>query len=453
MIRTEPPEYKIRPPRRIKREDETAPSFRLIQAAAARIKRAAKKKSAKPSQSKASSAYSQRCAVRVTYVQNRSKGQWKAHGKYLERDSAQYGPGQEHSELAGSERGFDQHRGSGLEIALTLSQWQAAGDLRLWKLIISPENPCDLVALTRKTMAGMEAELGPLQWIAIQHFDRAHHHVHVVLRGVDRYGQPLMIPREMIKHSIRAFAQSEVTRQLGYRTPEQARQARENEVKSKRLTSLDRIILTHINKGEARLNLADIPEQHREQVGRRLQTLQSFDLASPGEAGSWRIEPRFDNILKALQRTDDRQRILRDHGAQASDPALPMSVSFWNHLEGRVLVHGEDEGTGKPYFILEGTDRKLHYVESSNIDLQTARSEGKLRVNSFVRLRRHGKTMIAVEDLGNAEKLLANAEYFREAASRMRTVQTATNTGWLGRYQTQMLLAANETLNLYRQQR
>jgi hypothetical protein len=61
--------------------------------------------------------------------------------------------------------------------------------------------------------------------------------------------------------------------------------------------------------------------------------------------------------------------------------------------------------------------------------------------------------MIAVEDLGNAEKLLANAEYFREAASRMRTVQTATNTGWLGRYQTQMLLAANETLNLYRQQR
>jgi len=31
---------------------------------------------------------SQRCAVRVTYLNNRTRGQWRAHGRYLARESA-----------------------------------------------------------------------------------------------------------------------------------------------------------------------------------------------------------------------------------------------------------------------------------------------------------------------------------------------------------------------------
>ncbi len=32
--------------------------------------------------------HSQRCAVRVTYLNNRTRGQWRAHGRYLARESA-----------------------------------------------------------------------------------------------------------------------------------------------------------------------------------------------------------------------------------------------------------------------------------------------------------------------------------------------------------------------------
>ena len=32
--------------------------------------------------------YSQRCAVRVLYSKNTSKGQWRAHGRYVARESA-----------------------------------------------------------------------------------------------------------------------------------------------------------------------------------------------------------------------------------------------------------------------------------------------------------------------------------------------------------------------------
>ena len=40
--------------------------------------------------------YRQRCAVRITYSKNAVRGQWGAHGRYLERESA-----------SGREAGFD----------------------------------------------------------------------------------------------------------------------------------------------------------------------------------------------------------------------------------------------------------------------------------------------------------------------------------------------------------
>ncbi len=34
--------------------------------------------------------YHQRCAVRVTYLNNKTRGQWQAHGRYLARESATF---------------------------------------------------------------------------------------------------------------------------------------------------------------------------------------------------------------------------------------------------------------------------------------------------------------------------------------------------------------------------
>jgi len=297
MIRTDPPDYKLRPPRKIRREDNakspTAPAFKLIQAAAARIRRAARKKASKTAAGKPSAVYSQRCAVRVTYSQNRSHGRWRAHGKYLERESAQHSHAEAPEQELQCGDGFNASA-SGLPIAATLACWQAEGDPRFWKLIISPENPCDLVTLTRKTMAGMERELGALEWVAIVHYNTDHHHVHVVLRGINEHGQPLMMPRQMIRRGIRAIAEHEVTRQLGYRTPEQARLARENEIAAKRFTSLDRLIHHKALQGSQRVSLPDFPDVHRDQVFRRLQTLESIGLASPDGRETWRVEARLD---------------------------------------------------------------------------------------------------------------------------------------------------------------
>ena len=83
--------------------------------------------------------YSQRCAVRVLYSKNTSKGQWRAHGRYIARESATDGG-----------VGFNGDEES-IDIATRVEGWQKASDERLWKLIVSPEfgDRVDLKHLTR----------------------------------------------------------------------------------------------------------------------------------------------------------------------------------------------------------------------------------------------------------------------------------------------------------------
>src|SRR5215472_1575823 len=75
--------------------------------------------------------YFQRCSVRVSYSRNGTTGQWRAHGRYIGRESATHGKD-------GKAGGFDTS-GHQVDVAAKLASWQIAGDQRLWKLIMSPE--------------------------------------------------------------------------------------------------------------------------------------------------------------------------------------------------------------------------------------------------------------------------------------------------------------------------
>ena len=122
--------------------------------------------------------FNQRCAVRVMYCRNSTRGQWKAHGRYLAREKAR-------ADLA-TEAGFDEDS-QGIDIASRLQHWQSAGDERLWKIIVSPEfgDRMDLPRLTHELMKRMEQDLATsLEWVAVCHFNTDNPHVHVVIRGV-----------------------------------------------------------------------------------------------------------------------------------------------------------------------------------------------------------------------------------------------------------------------------
>ena len=130
-------------------------------------------------------------------------------------------------------------------MAARLQQWQAAGDERLWKVILSPEfgDRVDLERLTRDVLNRMEQDTGTqLEWVAVVHRNTEHSHVHVALRGRTSDGAPLQFRRDYIKEGLRAIAEDYCTRQLGYRTELDAAEAERREVSEKRFTSLDRSI-------------------------------------------------------------------------------------------------------------------------------------------------------------------------------------------------------------------
>ena len=92
------------------------------------------------------------------YSPNRTIGQWRAHGRYITRDSV----------MQGHEAAAIGNQGEVVPSPEVLDRWQKAGDPRLWKMIISPEfgERIDLNRLTRDLMGKMEKDLNTrLEWL------------------------------------------------------------------------------------------------------------------------------------------------------------------------------------------------------------------------------------------------------------------------------------------------
>ncbi len=395
--------------------------------------------------------FNQRCAVRITYTKNKIAGQWRAHGRYIAREGA-----------AGEKSAGFNNEGAGAEPSQALDRWQKEGDARLWKFIVSPEfgERVDLEQLTRELMQKMEGDLGTkLEWVAVRHFNTEHPHVHVALRGRRDDGSVLDLPREYVKAGIRLIAEDLCTRQLGYRTELDAREAERREVSQARVTSLDRIIDQANESADSRYFTFQPSTSKPLQGGHlesRLAFLKTMDLANQAEPGTWKVRSDFMTVLKALQQTADRQRTLAANQALVSDPRLPLVVTEPRNiqrLEGRILGHGEDEGGrnfGRHYLLLEGVDAKIHLIYYTT-ELEESRSRGQLSVNTFVRLQKqfqNGRPMLLAENLGDAEKLLEDGKYFREAARKGNIdADPATDQiwgGWLGRYRERVTVASQQ---------
>src|ERR1700733_1733516 len=366
---------------------------------------------------KRSRPYFQRCAVRFIYSKNANAGQWRAHGRYIVREGVTFDGGSRGM-------GFD-GKSESAEIVERLEDWQRAGDERLWKIIVSPEfgDRADLRKLTRDLLSEIEKNLGtPLEWLAVAHFNTEHPHVHVALRGVGAGGLPIRFSRDYVKEGIREIAQDLCTRQIGYRSQWDAAEAQRREVQQHRYTSLDRAIkrdgVQRQDSAVPFLMVALDPSQgkgyahlQKQHMTERLLVLQTMGLAEHAGPNLWRGGGAFRDGLRSLQRSSDRQKTLAAHGALMSNERLPLEVLDLRNLttlEGRILVHGEEESSGRNYLMLEGTDARVHHVYYPP-EMEAARNRGGLRTNSFVRLRklfRDGRPVVEIDDMGDSEAIL-----------------------------------------------
>lgn len=342
---------------------------------------------------------SRRVTVKIRSVRlgNNGLGKARAHLRYIQRDGADkegkpgilYGP--ERDTVDGDaflEEGKD--------------------DRHQFRIILSPEEAGelgDLKAFTRDVMGAAERDLGTkLDWVAVNHHDTDHPHVHVVLRGKVDDGKDLVIARNYITHGFRKRSEELATLELGPRRDIDIAKARFVETQKDRFTSLDRDLL---ERSENNALVLGKPQTTYDRFQKRLllarlRHLEKMNLAVR-EDGEWRLSPRLEKTLKGLGRRGD---IIRSMGAALGrDLELSNIREFGGRdapakLIGRVAGSGAaDDAHDTRFLAVDGADGNQWHV---SVDLEPGAMPPKGAIVEVTRgeasARLSDKTIAAIAD-------------------------------------------------------
>lgn len=260
---------------------------------------------------------------------------------------------------------------------------RGSGDRHQFRFIVSAEDGTDyeeLKSLTRRLMVRVEEDLGTkLDWVAVDHFNTAHPHSHIIVRGVDERGKDLVIARDYLSAGMRERAAELVDLDLGPRSDRDIEQRLRAEIGQERLTSIDRTLLRDADvSGIAAATGRDAFDQSL-RAG-RLAKLGAMGLARPLGAARWRLDPELAQTLRGIgERGDIIRTMQREFTARALDrPAAEWAIaepgeSGRRPIIGRVIARGlADEHADRHFLIIDATDGRTHYVgigKAENVEL------------------------------------------------------------------------------------
>jgi type IV secretory pathway VirD2 relaxase len=252
-------------------------------------------------------------------------------------------------------------------------------DRHQFRFIVAPEDGeklSDLRAFTRDVMRQMEKDLGTqLNWVAVDHFNTAHPHSHVIVRGRDELGKDLIIAQDYITDGMRLRAQELATLELGPETDQELRAKLEAEISAERFTRIDRAMIA-----EAKENVLDLrPEAgqvradfHRSLRIGRLQTLERFGLAGETEPGVWKLSENLEPTMRALGERGDivkaMNRALAQRGQERALECFDLhGEAARTPIVGRLIDKRlADELGDQIGIVIDGIDGKVHHVALSD---------------------------------------------------------------------------------------
>ncbi len=258
---------------------------------------------------------------------------------------------------------------------------RCADDRHHFRFIVSPEDAhefADLKTFTGDLMATAERDFGTrLDWIAVDHWNTEHPHIHVLLRGVDQEGETLVIARDYIRTGLRMRASERATLELGPRTEREIEAATSREVEADRWTGLDRALQRDAVDGivDLRARFGERPDAVAAAKIGRMRKLEGLGLAEPVGPSQWRPSDDAEPRLRALQRRGDI--IARMHDALGAEKADARGLSSFNldgvprgfPVLGRLAARGlDDELTGSAYVVIDGIDGRTHHVGLADLE-------------------------------------------------------------------------------------
>jgi hypothetical protein len=221
--------------------------------------------------------------VKVQTTWGGKKG-WYGFGSYLTRKGGQR---QEKGE------GFNR-KGPVKNMAADMGRWQHEGDRHFFDVVVSLGSlAVDLPEFTRRLMREkVEPTLGQsVEWMAIDHHDKAHHHVHLVIRGRDGQGKTLRIDGSYLWGGLRQQVRELATQAVGWRTAGEIADGYERSLRRTGWNGIDKQI-----KEKKEVLTENRLSDHEK---RRLLALQRRGLAWRDERGEWQLAQRWEDELRA----------------------------------------------------------------------------------------------------------------------------------------------------------
>lgn len=310
-----------------------------------------------------------RVVVKTRYVQQAGKnGKAAAHLRYIQRD--------------GTSR--DGERGQLYSANKDRAEPQAfldrgKEDRHQFRFIVSPEDGTDLTDLTAHTrdlMKQVEADLGTkLDWVAVNHYNTGHPHVHIIVRGKDDLGENLVINGDYLANGIRERGSELTTLELGPVTEIEQSRKLSAEVDQDRFTRIDRAMT---EEAEGRfIDLRHEPNDPRRQFNRtlrlrRLAKLEKMGLVTEHAPGVWEMSGRMEPTLREMGERGDIIRTM--HKALKADGLERDPMTFEIHdaapetpIVGRVVdKHLSDELGENLTVVIDGIDGRTHHIPGIN---------------------------------------------------------------------------------------
>ena len=278
-------------------------------------------------------------------------------------------------------------------------------DRHHFRFIVSPEDAAEMASLrafTRDLMTNAEKDLGTrLDWVAVEHHNTEHPHVHVLVRGRADDGSDLVVSRDYIRDGMRSRAQALVTMEFGPRTDLEIKRGLEGQIDAERWTLLDRDLLRRATDNEGTVDLrpdAGVRRDaaHHARLG-RIQKLERLGLATPAGPAQWTLSPDAESSLRALgERGDIIKRLHRAMGERSPSEWVVAGEAVDRPVIGKLVARGlDDELKGTAYAIVDGVDGRAHHLRLPDLDATSDAAPG-----AVVQLRRFtdavGRERVAV---------------------------------------------------------
>ncbi len=297
------------------------------------------------------------------------------------------------------------------------------GDRHHFRFIVSPDDAAelsDLRSFTRDLMGQMARDLGTgVDWVAVDHWNTEHPHIHILARGRADDDRDLVISRDYISRGLRGRAEQLVTMELGPRSEVEIRRGLERQVEADRWTPLDQALARQAAGSDGVIDLRPSREpasdSERSLLVGRIRNLEKLGLAAPIGPGRWVLVEEAESLLRALGERDDIikriHRGLSERGIERATGNFTWdSDARGDLIIGRLVSRGlDDEQKGSAFAVVDGVDGRAHHIRFADLDATSDAAPGAIvEVRRLAREAGPSRLVLAVRsDLSIEEQIRA----------------------------------------------